>query len=457
MNAPITRKRCAVYCRVSSDERLDQSFNSIDAQREAGQAFIASQRTEGWIPVVDDYDDGGYSGGNMDRPALKRLMADIDAGLVDIVVVYKIDRLTRNLADFAKMVERFDQHKVSFSAVTQQINSATSMGRLMLNVLLSFAQFEREVTGERIRDKIAASKAKGMWMGGVPPLGYDVSQRQLVVNEAEAKIVQGIWRRLVELKSCMTLVRELNAQGVTTKRWTTAQGNTRTGCPITRQNLYKMLRNPLYLGIIRHKGKEYPGAHTAIIDAALWRQVQAVLAEDSRERASATLTRNDHESLLRGLLFAPDGERMLPTSTRKKSGKRYRYYLPYSDKKFGRGTHPFGIVPAGQIEALVLEQLKAVLQNPQSVQSVWDAVQKLDATISEPNVVLAMRNFSVVWDELFPQERHRLVQLLIARVQLREDGIDIEWHAQGWGTFMAELAPNSIGAELQELEQEAVA
>ena len=208
MKAPITRKRCAVYCRVSTDERLDQSFNSIDAQREAGQAFIASQRTEGWIPVVDDYDDGGFSGSNMDRPALKRLLADIDAGKIDIVVVYKIDRLTRNLADFAKMVELFDQRGVSFSAVTQQINSATSMGRLMLNILLSFAQFEREVTGERIRDKIAASKAKGMWMGGTPPLGYDVSNRQLVINEAEAKIVRGIWRRFVELRSTTELARE---------------------------------------------------------------------------------------------------------------------------------------------------------------------------------------------------------------------------------------------------------
>lgn len=457
MKTPITRKRCAVYCRVSTDERLDQSFNSIDAQREAGQAFIVSQRTEGWIPVVDDYDDGGFSGGNMDRPALKRLLADIDAEKVDIVVVYKIDRLTRNLADFAKMVELFDQRGVSFSAVTQQINSATSMGRLMLNILLSFAQFEREVTGERIRDKIAASKAKGMWMGGTPPLGYDVCNRLLVINEPEAKIVRGIWRRFVELRSTTELARELNANRVTTKAWTTQDGVFRPGRPITKQNLYKTLRNPIYLGMISHKAKTYPGQHEPILDQALWDQAQAILAVESGLRASQTMTRHDHKPILRGLLFAPDGDRMLPTATKKKSGKRYRYYLPYSDKKLGRGTNPFGIVPAEQIEALVLEQVKSALQAPEMIQAVWDEVQKLDTTVSEPVVVLAMRNLSAVWNEMFSEERCRLVRLLIARVQLKDDGIDIEWQPTGWSALMAELAPNSIGAELRELEMEAMA
>ena len=454
MTAPVTRKRCAVYCRVSTDERLDQSFNSIDAQREAGQAFIVSQRTEGWIPVIDDYDDGGFSGGNMDRPALKRLLADIDAGKVDIVVVYKIDRLTRNLTDFSKMVELFDQHGVSFSAVTQQINSATSIGRLMLNILLSFAQFEREVTGERIRDKIAASKAKGMWMGGTPPLGYDVENRQLVINQAEAEIVRGVWQRFVELRSTTELARELNRQGVTTKAWTTVDGTFRPGRPITKQNLYKTLRNPLYLGMISHKGKIYPGQHESILDQALWDQAQAILAVEAGLRASQTMTRHDNESILRGLLFAPNGDRMLPTATKKKTGKRYRYYLPYSDKKLGRGTNPFGIVPAEQIEALVLEQIKSALQAPGMIQAVWDEVQKLDSTISEPVVVLAMRNLSAVWNEMFPEERCRLVRLLIAKVQLRDEGIDIEWNPTGWSALMAELVPNSIGAELLELEME---
>ncbi len=453
MSGTVTRKRCAVYCRVSSDERLDQSFNSLDAQREAGQAFIASQRAEGWIPVVDDYEDGGFTGSNMDRPALKRLLADIERGQIDIVVVYKIDRLTRNLADFAKMVELFDRHGVSFSAVTQQINSATSMGRLMLNILLSFAQFEREVTGERIRDKIAASKAKGMWMGGTPPIGYDVNQRQLVINDAEAQIVRSIWRRFVELRSTTELARELNAKGVTTKSWTTQDGAFRPGRPITKQNLYKMLRNPLYIGIIRHKGKDHPGEHPAIIDEELWNQVQTILAVDVGLRASQTMTRHDNDYILRGLLFAPNGDRMLPTATKKKSGKRYRYYLPYSDKKYGRGTNPYGIVPAEQIEALILEQVKAALQTPEMIQTVWDRVKQLDATMPEPAVVLAIRNLSVVWNEMFPEERCRLMRLLIDRVQLKNDGIDIEWHPSGWSALMAELAPNSIGAELRELEE----
>jgi hypothetical protein len=241
------------------------------------------------------------------------------------------------------------------------------------------------------------------------------------------------------------LARELNRQGVTTKAWTTVDGTFRPGRPITKQNLYKTLRNPLCLGMISHKGKTYPGQHEPILDQALWDQAQAILAVESGLRASQTMTRHDNESILRGLLFAPNGDRMLPTATKKKSGKRYRYYLPYSDKKLGRGTNPFGIVPAEQIEALVLEQVKSALQAPEMIQAVWDEVQKLDATVSEPVVVLAMRNLSAVWNEMFPEERCRLVNLLIAKVQLRDEGIDIEWH------------PTGIGAELREMGMEAMA
>ena len=243
-------KRCAVYCRVSSDERLDQSFNSIDAQKEAGHAFIKSQTHEGWIAVADDYDDGGFSGGNMERPALKRLLADIDAGRIDIVVIYKIDRLSRSLADFARMVEVFDRCGVSFSAVTQQINSATSMGRLMLNVLLSFAQFEREVTGERIRDKIAASKAKGMWMGGPLPLGYDVQSRLLIVNEAEAAVVRRIFADFTRDRSTTHMVRNYAAEGIRTK----------TGRTFCKQSIYKLLHNRMYLGEIVTRAATTPAS-----------------------------------------------------------------------------------------------------------------------------------------------------------------------------------------------------
>ena len=455
---PVTRKRCAVYCRVSTDERLAQLFNSIDAQREAGQAFITSQRAEGWIPVADDYEDGGFSGGNMERPALKRLMADIAQSKIDIVIVYKIDRLTRSLADFAKMVEVFDQQGVSFSAVTQQINSATSMGRLMLNVLLSFAQFEREVTGERIRDKLAASKAKGMWMGGTPPLGYDVRDRKLVVNEPEAATVRQLWQRFVALRSATELARELTREGITTKAWTNAKGVARRGTRISKQYLYKALRNPLYIGQIRHKGKVYPGLHEAIIERPLWDEVQAILTEDAGERRVATLTRNSPPALLRGLLFAPNGERMLPTFTCKdKAGrcKQYGYYISASDKKFGRGSNPVGTIPAAAIEALVLREVHAVLQAPEMVQAVWDEIRRRNMALDEPAVVLAMRNLACLWQELFPAEQARLVRLLIERVQFREGGVDIEWHAAGWSTLAGELAPNSIGTELREWEKAA--
>ena len=448
MNAVVTKKRCAVYCRVSSDERLDQSFNSIDAQREAGQAFIASQRAEGWIPVVDDYEDPGFSGGNMERPGLKRLLADIDAGKIDIVVVYKIDRLSRSLADFARMVEIFDRGRVSFSAVTQQINSATSMGRLMLNVLLSFAQFEREVTGERIRDKIAASKAKGMWMGGYPPLGYRVEQRRLVEVEAEAALVRRIFTDFVRCRSGTDIVRQLAADGQTT----------RTGTPFSKQFLYKLLHNRVYRGEITHKGKSYPGQHQAIIAPELWDAAHAVLAEDIGVRTSDTWARRVEGALLRGLLYTVDGERLQPSFTQKANGKRYRYYVPRRNLRFGAGASPVGTLPAEPIEQLVLAQVHAALQAPEAVQAVWDAVRAQQPQLTEPEVVVALRQMAQVWNELFPAEQERIVQLLIERVLLRPDGIEIVWRAPGWQELAGDLRPDTLGGELLAQEQaEAVA
>jgi len=302
MSEAMTRRlRCAVYTRVSTDEGLDQEYNSIDAQRDAGHAYIASQRAEGWIPVADDYDDPAYSGGNMERPALKRLLADIEAGRIDIVVVYKIDRLTRSLTDFSKMIELFERHGVSFVSVTQQFNTTNSMGRLMLNILLSFAQFEREVTGERIRDKIAASKKKGLWMGGIPPLGYDVKDRRLVVNEHEAKTVRHIFRRFVQLGSATLLVKELRLDGVTSKSWVTQSGRVREGKPIDKSLIYKMLNNRVYLGEIKHKEQWYKGEHPPIIDKPLWDQVQVILETNWRKRANAI--RGKVPFLLKGLVF----------------------------------------------------------------------------------------------------------------------------------------------------------
>jgi DNA invertase Pin-like site-specific DNA recombinase len=437
-------KRCAVYCRVSSDERLDQSFNSIDAQREAGHAFIKSQSHEGWIAVADDYEDGGYSGGNMDRPALRRLMADIEAGKVDIVVVYKIDRLSRSLADFARMVDVFDRHRVSFSAVTQQINSATSMGRLMLNVLLSFAQFEREVTGERIRDKIAASKAKGMWMGGPLPLGYDVDNRLLVINEAEAALVRRIFDDFVTMRSATLMVKAYSVEGLVTKG----------GKPFTKQTIYKMLHNRMYLGEIVHKGQGFPGQHQAIVTQGQWDAVHALIATDATERRRNTSGRLREPVLLRGLLFTPDGERLVPSYTVKK-GKTYRYYTPVKHRRFGAWASQHGPLPAAPIEELVIQQIVAALSAPHIVQSVCDRLQALRPDISEPEVVLPMRRLATMWQQLFPVEQYRLAQLLIERVIVADGGLEIVWRDQGWQELAGELMPGTIGAELQELEETA--
>ena len=443
-NISVTPKRCAVYCRVSSDEGLDQAFNSIDAQREAGHAFILSQRAEGWIPVADDYDDPAYSGGNMERPALKRLLADVESGKVNIIVVYKIDRLSRSLADFAKMVEIFDRFGASFSAVTQQINSATSMGRLMLNVLLSFAQFEREVTSERIRDKFAASKAKGMWMGGVVPLGYRVQDRKLLIVPEDAELVRRIFRDYDQHHCTTDMVRDLNAEGITTRR----------GNPFCKQVLYKILHNRMYLGLMVHKGKSYPGEHEAIIDQALWNSVHAYLAKDPQEKKTRTMTRNSPPALLRGLLFAPNGTRMIPSAVRKKTGggKAYRYYLDSKSNSYGKGPDTFGTLNADQIEGVVVGQLLRTLQAPAAVQAVWDAVQSQTPELDEAQVVVAMRNLGEIWQTLFPQEQLRLINLLIERVQLTGESVEIHWRHSGWSSIAGEFRPGTIGAELAEME-----
>ncbi len=305
------RFRCAIYTRKSSEEGLEQDFNSLDAQREACEAYILSQKHEGWGVLPDMYDDGGFSGGTVDRPALRRLLADIAAGRIDVVVVYKVDRLTRSLADFAKIVEVFDGKGVSFVSVTQQFNTTSSMGRLTLNVLLSFAQFEREVTGERIRDKIAASKKKGMWMGGLPPLGYEVRDRKLVINDPEAETVRHIFRRYTELRSVRLLRDELAANAIRSKMRTASDGSAYGGKPLARGALYLMLQNRIYRGEIVHKDQTHPGEHAAIIDEALWAEVQRTLETNRVDRSHGAGA--DQPSLLAGLIHDAEGERSPPT------------------------------------------------------------------------------------------------------------------------------------------------
>jgi len=356
------RVRCAIYTRKSSEEGLQQEFNSLRAQREACEAFINSQRHEGWTCLRAAYDDGGFSGATLDRPALQRLLADIAAGRIDTVVVYKIDRLTRSLADFAKIVEILDTRGASFVSVTQQFNTTTSMGRLTLNVLLSFAQFEREVIGERIRDKIVASKRKGMWMGGVPPLGYRARDRKLVIIDSEAELVRSIFRRYAELGSVRLLKDELEARGVTTRAWTSASGRRVGGKPFSRGALYLILQNRIYRGEIVHKGQSHPGDHPPIIDQPLWEAVQAQLAGNTTQRYPGTRTRQLR--LLDGMLFDRDGNRMTPTHAVKK-GTRYHYYVSrplitkdQTERSAGRR------IPAGEIEQIVTSRVRQWLLDP---------------------------------------------------------------------------------------------
>ena len=433
------RMRCAVYTRKSSEEGLDQEYNSIDAQRDAGHAYIASQRAEGWIPVADDYDDPAFSGGNLERPALRRLMADIEAGKIDVVIIYKIDRLTRSLADFSKMVEVFERYGVSFVSVTQQFNTTTSMGRLMLNILLSFAQFEREVTGERIRDKIAASKRKGMWMGGVPPLGYDVENRRLVPNEREAKLIRHIFQRFVELGSSTALVKELKLDGVTSKAWTTQDGKTRDGRPIDKGHIYKLLSNRTYLGELRHKEQWYQAEHPPIISRELWDSVHAILATNGRVRGNAT--RATVTYLLKGIVFGNDGRALSPWHTTKKNGRRYRYYVPQRDTKEHAGASGLPRLPAAELESAVLDQLRAILRAPNLLGDMLPQAIKLDPTLDEAKITVAMTRLDAIWGQLFPAEQSRIVKLLVEKVIVSPNDLEVRLRANGIERLVLELRP----------------
>ncbi|WP_421694485.1 recombinase family protein [Aestuariivirga sp.] len=363
----MTRKRCAIYTRKSTEEGLDQTFNSLDAQKEACGAFISSQRHEGWQVVRKAYDDGGFSGGSMERPALKALMMDVSSGLVDVIVVYKIDRLTRSLADFAKMVEVFDAKGVSFVSVTQQFNTTTSMGRLTLNVLLSFAQFEREVTAERIRDKIAASRKKGMWMGGPPPLGYDVRDKSLVVNEVEAETVRQLFEAYVELGSVKALTGWARGKGITTKIRRDPNGNVRAGGrPFSRGNLHALLNYRAYIGEVTHRENIYRGEQDAIVPRELWDRVHARFADG---KAGRRTTSSGETSLLTGLLFDDTDDRLTPTYASKK-GRRYRYYVSSRLIEIGSDDPTGWRLPALEIEGAVLAALAARLRNPQELMAM---------------------------------------------------------------------------------------
>jgi site-specific DNA recombinase len=393
MNTKRSILNCAIYTRKSSEEGLEQGFNSLDAQREACEAFVLSQQHEGWRALANQYDDGGFSGGTIERPALKRLLEDIDKKRIQVVVVYKVDRLTRSLADFAKIVELFDARGISFVSVTQQFNTTSSMGRLTLNVLLSFAQFEREVTGERIRDKIAASKQKGMWMGGTPPIGYFGHERTLVIDEANAGLVRSIYSRYLELGCVRRLKMELDAAETVTPHRIAKSGRAYGGLRFSRGQLYRILSSPLYLGQIAHREKVYPGQHPAIIDQGLWGSVQAKLAENRQGHQERCSTPSD--SLLSGLLFDAQDQRLIPSHSQKNT-KRYRYYISEPLVSSSREQSPDGIrLPAQELETLVINALKdwlldsaAVLESvghndPSAVQGILAQANRMAMEVNE--------------------------------------------------------------------------
>ena len=386
-----TKFRCAIYTRKSTDEGLEQNFNSLDAQRASCEAYILSQAGEGWECLPEHYDDGGWSGGNMERPALKALLAAISQGQVDIVVVYKVDRLTRSLTDFSRIIEVFDQNKASFVSVTQAFNTTNSMGRLTLNVLLSFAQFEREVTGERIRDKIAASKARGIWMGGGIPVGYDLGDRRLIVNAEEAELVRQMFERYLELGSLIALARDLDSKGIRTKRWTARNGSERGGYIYNHSGLSYLLRNRIYLGEVTHKGQSFPGEHEAIVGRDLF------------ERVQEQLTANRHKLVIRRAraatcplhtkIFDAEGQPMGPSFGYGRGKKIYRYYvspslLPQGKIKAGASASMGDRVSADRLERLLQDRIGSLVKANSSPSEIFSAIKRITYSPLKLKVIL---------------------------------------------------------------------
>lgn len=496
--------RCAIYTRKSTEEGLDQEFNSLDAQRESGEAFIAAQQHEGWICQPIRYDDGGYTGANIDRPAMRRLLADIEAGKIDCVVVYKVDRLSRSLLDFSKIMEAFERYNVSFVSVTQAFNTASSMGRLILNVLLSFAQFEREMISERTRDKIAAARRKGKWSGGMPILGYTVAQTKLVVDEGEAQFVRQIFELYLERHSLLDVVKELNKRGWRTKEWTTRKKTRRGGRPFDKNSLHQLLTNVAYIGKIKYKDEVHEGEHEAIVDAETFSQVQSLLKRNGRSGGRAV--RNKHGALLRGLLRCAACECAMSHSYSAKGSRQYRYYVCSRAQKRGWQECPSPSIPAGEIERFVVDQIKCIGRDPLVIKETLaqvrrqaeDQIERLTAEraglrgrlrddhaelgrlavarpgdphlldahdrirdaerrvteiddelatlegdlVDEREVTATLADFDALWDCLAPREQARVIELLVERVAYDGNGgnISITFRPAGIKTLAGELA-----------------
>lgn len=433
--------RCAIYTRKSTDEGLDQEFNSLDAQREAAEAFIKSQASEGWTALPDKYDDGGFSGGNMDRPAMKRLMADVEAGKVDCIVVYKVDRLSRSLMDFSRVMETLERHGCSFVSVTQQFNTTHSMGRLTLNILLSFAQFEREIIAERTRDKMAAARKKGKWVGGHPILGYDIERPagRLVVNAAEADVVRGIFATYREKESLLETLREVNRCGWQRKSWLTRANRMAGGGPWDKNNLYNLLTNIAYSGRVAYGGEVYPGEHDALIEVGDWENVQEILKANGKSGTNRTPT----DAALRGILYcAHCNAPMLHTFSVKNKTRRYRYYSCMRAQKMGPETCPARALPASEIESFVAERIHAIGDDPALLgETVAKVRAHSDAGVrvaekrvaeaalakanaqspSEEHITNVLRSFAPLWDAMTAAERARSLSLILERVAYDSD------------------------------------
>jgi site-specific DNA recombinase len=415
-----SRVRCAIYTRKSSEEGLEQSFNSLQAQREACEAYIASQRHEGWHVIAKKYDDGGFSGGNLNRPGLQQLLQDIAARLVDTVVVYKVDRLTRSLLDFARVIEGFDARGVSFVSVTQQFNTTSSMGRLTLNVLLSFAQFERELTGERIRDKIAASKKKGMWMGGLVPLGYTLQGRQLVVHRQEAEVVREIFGQYLRLGSVANLQQYLERKQVRTKVRRSADGQLFGGQPYSRGGLYKLLKNEVYIGRIAHRGQSHQGQQPAIVEPELWEKVCTLL--EANNQGQRQRGRKVTPSVLAGLVFDAEGNRYTPTHA-VKNGRRYRYYTSQAVIQKRRKPWYLDRIPAPELEQLVWSRIQALVSSPEELLAACaESLPGNDLT----RLIEAAQELAGKWPELSREQSGELLRGVVRRMVLRGSELEIE-------------------------------
>ncbi len=415
-------KRCAVYTRKSTDEGLEQQFNSLDAQREAGEAYILSQKANGWVCLTEHYDDGGFSGGNTNRPGLKKMLEDIRNGLIDIVVVYKIDRLSRSIYDFAALSKTFDQYGVAFCSVTQEINTTTSSGRMMLNILVTFAQYEREIIAERIRDKMAASKKKGKWVGGTVPFGYMVEDKLLVEEPKEAEIVRWIFHQYQHLVTAREIAAELNESNRLfrgNKQW-------------NLRHVFRILKNRIYIGEIAYKGENYQGEHKPIIEKKQWDIVQSILSASDPDKRLRT-QKQKTTAILKGIARCGHCGGALGPTYANNGFKRYLYYICNQDQRRPRSICPVRRVSAPAIEDIVLEQLRRVLQT----KSAQEILIKMG--FSQETVNGCAKDFDAIWDELFPRERQRIINLLLERVDVYVDHVDIEIKTNGLNAFAGEL------------------